>query len=146
MGKNYVENSLKRFLKRKVKITLGLVVAFMITGAVAFAEGTAEEGSTQWHKECAEKYLAGIKDGTSITLDEITAGDVKISSDNAGGIKITSSNKEVTVSKNDLSSLTGSVIQNSLDLISGKNISGITDVDGYNEGLSLENNEEITKK
>ena len=144
MEKSYVENSLKRFLKRKVKITLGLVVAFMITGAVAFAEGTAEEGSTQWHKECAEKYLAGIKDGTSITLDEITAGDVKISSDNAGGIKITSSNKEVTVSKNDLSSLTGSVIQNSLDLISGKNISGITDVDGYNEGLSLENNEEIT--
>ena len=144
MGKSYVENSLKRFLKRKVKITLGFVVAFMITGAVAFAEGTAEEGSTQWHKECAEKYLAGIKDGTSITLDEITAGDVKISSDNAGGIKITSSNKEVTVSKNDLSSLTGSVIQNSLDLISGKNISGITDVDGYNEGLSLENNEEIT--
>lgn len=37
MGKNYVENSLKRFLKRKVKITLGFVVAFMITGAVAFA-------------------------------------------------------------------------------------------------------------
>ena len=36
MGKSYIENSLKRFLKRKVKITLGLVVTFMITGAVAF--------------------------------------------------------------------------------------------------------------
>ncbi|MCF2625991.1 autotransporter domain-containing protein [Fusobacterium perfoetens] len=36
MGKNYVESSLKRFLKRKVKITLGLVVAFMITGGVSF--------------------------------------------------------------------------------------------------------------
>ena len=36
MGKSYVENSLKRFLKRKVKITLGLVVAFMITGIVSF--------------------------------------------------------------------------------------------------------------
>ena len=42
MGKNYVENSLKRFLKRKVKITMGVVVSFLITGAVAFAEGTAE--------------------------------------------------------------------------------------------------------
>ena len=41
MGKNYVESSLKRFLKRKVKITLGFVVAFMITGVCAFAEGTA---------------------------------------------------------------------------------------------------------
>ena len=37
MGKNYVENSLKRFLKRKVKITLGVVVTFLITGAVSFA-------------------------------------------------------------------------------------------------------------
>ena len=36
MGKSYVENSLKRFLKRKVKITMGVVVAFMITGVVSF--------------------------------------------------------------------------------------------------------------
>ena len=42
MGKSYVENSLKRFLKRKVKITMGVVVTFLITGAVAFADGTAE--------------------------------------------------------------------------------------------------------
>ena len=43
MGKSYVENSLKRFLKRKVKITLGVVVTFLITGAVAFAtENDAE--------------------------------------------------------------------------------------------------------
>ena len=37
MGKNYVENSLKRFLKRKVKITLGFVVAFMIMGTGVLA-------------------------------------------------------------------------------------------------------------
>ena len=36
MTKSYIENSLKRFLKRKVKITLGLVVAFMITGTVGY--------------------------------------------------------------------------------------------------------------
>ena len=30
MRKSYIENSLKRFLKRKVKITVGLVVTFMI--------------------------------------------------------------------------------------------------------------------
>ena len=35
MGKSYVENSLKRFLKRKMKITLGVVVTFLITGAVS---------------------------------------------------------------------------------------------------------------
>ena len=37
MGKDYMESSLKRFLKRKVKITLGLVVAFMIMGTGALA-------------------------------------------------------------------------------------------------------------
>ena len=35
MCKSYVENSLKRFLKRKVKITMGVVVTFLITGAVS---------------------------------------------------------------------------------------------------------------
>ena len=38
MGKNYVESSLKRFLKRKIKITMGMVVAFLITGTVGYAE------------------------------------------------------------------------------------------------------------
>ena len=37
MGKNYVESSLKRFLKRKVKITMGFIVAFMIMGTGVFA-------------------------------------------------------------------------------------------------------------
>ena len=82
MGKSYVENSLKRFLKRKVKITLGFVVAFMITGACAFAESTAEEGSTQWHKEQAEKYLEGY---SNTKIDTIN-GKFSISED--GAIKI----------------------------------------------------------
>ena len=43
MGKGYVENSLKRFLKRKVKITLGVVVSFLITGMVAFSNELQEE-------------------------------------------------------------------------------------------------------
>ena len=34
MGTNYVESSLKRFLKRKVKVTLGLVIGFLITGSI----------------------------------------------------------------------------------------------------------------
>ena len=42
MGKNYVESSLKRFLKKKVKITMGFIVAFMITGSVGFADTIKE--------------------------------------------------------------------------------------------------------
>ena len=37
MGKSYVESSLKRFLKKKVKITMGFVVAYMISGNFVFA-------------------------------------------------------------------------------------------------------------
>lgn len=37
-----IEKSLKRWLKKRVKVTLGLVVAFMITGGLGFAE----EGTT----------------------------------------------------------------------------------------------------
>lgn len=58
MGKNYVENSLKRFLKRKVKITLGLVVAFMITGMVSFGADKPVEEMNDFEK--AEYYLAGL--------------------------------------------------------------------------------------
>lgn len=42
MGKNYVESSLKRFFKRKVKITVGFIVAFMITGTIGFADTIKE--------------------------------------------------------------------------------------------------------
>ena len=64
MGKSYVENSLKRFLKRKVKITLGLVVAFMITGMVSLGAETEikhEEHKNHWEwnqVDEAEKYIS----------------------------------------------------------------------------------------
>ncbi len=64
MGKNYVENSLKRFLKRKVKITLGVVVSFLIIGAVAF--GVEISG-------IPEGYEHRVFNGNmEITLDENT--------------------------------------------------------------------------
>ena len=60
MSTNYVESSLKRFLKRKVKVTFGLVVAFMITGTVGFAEENPyREGTIEYHKWEAEKALEG---------------------------------------------------------------------------------------
>ena len=58
MGKNYIESSLKRFLKRKVKITLGLVVTFLITGMVAFAGDKPVEEMNNFEK--AEHYLTGL--------------------------------------------------------------------------------------
>ena len=68
MGKNYIESSLKRFLKRKVKITLGLVVTFLITGMVSFAEENdikqeSNKNHWEWNQvDEAEKYLISTKD------------------------------------------------------------------------------------
>ena len=39
MNSSSIESSLKRFLKRKIKITMGVVVAFLITGTVGYSGG-----------------------------------------------------------------------------------------------------------
>ena len=92
MGKNYVESSLKRFLKRKVKITLGLVVTFLITGMVSFGADKPVEEMNDFKK--AEHYLAGL--GTnSLEIEkktyENTSGNgsqkITVSNDN-GNIKL----------------------------------------------------------
>ena len=64
MGKSYIENSLKRFLKRKVKITLGLVVTFMITGAVSFGAEINDIPKGYEDRVFIEKNEYIIKKGT----------------------------------------------------------------------------------
>ena len=51
MRNNDIESSLKRFLKRKVKITLGVVVAFLITGVVGYGGDIVAEGKNQVYTE-----------------------------------------------------------------------------------------------
>ena len=46
MKKDYVESLLKRFLKRKIKITSGLITAFLITGSACFALSVTEDKLT----------------------------------------------------------------------------------------------------
>ncbi len=89
MGKNYVENSLKRFLKRKVKITLGLVVAFMITGGVVFGiEGP---------------FVAHDNDGTNYQVEKLEDENITIT----GGLI---EQKYGTVSNYGQAGATGSVL------------------------------------
>ena len=65
MGKSYVESSLKRFLKRKVKVTLGLVVAFMISGNIGYAEKVKilgdSNGITISHENRNDKPFTGVE-------------------------------------------------------------------------------------
>ncbi|RGJ27136.1 beta strand repeat-containing protein, partial [Fusobacterium varium] len=90
MRNNDIESSLKRFLKRKVKITLGVVIAFLITGIVGYGADIVAEGKTKeytiteqdgnpkiiggWNytKDSADKNADHSDTNTNITL---TSGD-----------------------------------------------------------------------
>ena len=87
MGKSYVENSLKRFLKRKVKITLGVVVTFLITGAVSFAEINMPENKN-------ENWLNGI--GTEKTLENTV-----LNINDNGNTAVEVSNNTIIIKKGD---------------------------------------------
>ena len=126
MGKSYVENSLKRFLKRKVKITLGLVVTFMITGAVAFGaeEGSIIEGNGTYISH--DIWLDGIGTQENILKEDIKIGnDVVLSKDI---INNNSALMSTTVKQN---------IKNVSLLIAGKDVKLETDNGDYNSGLEL---------
>ena len=79
MGKSYIENSLKRFLKRKVKITLGVVVSFLITGAVVLGAEIVGEIPEGFQDKVIIGKEYDIHKGT--TLDktfELTINDGKL--------------------------------------------------------------------
>ena len=125
MGKNYIESSLKRFLKRKVKITLGVVVSFLITGMVSFAgDNKPVEEMNDFEK--AEHYLKGL--GSKITKGEYkdSTGKYTISVAENGeisfsGFDITGDGKEdtiPTVSNNVISKTTKELLESGA--LSGK--------------------------
>ncbi len=103
MGKNYVENSLKRFLKRKVKITLGVVVTFLITGIVSFgAEGTVtvEEYQKDYIEAIESLKELGIKklEFNNKDVDDIVISNLKDKNgNNTITIKNSSFEKEIEI-------------------------------------------------
>ena len=122
MGKNYVESSLKHYLKQKVRITLGVVVTFLITGMAVFAEGTTEKPVEEMNDfEKAEYYLDGLgksnikqgeyKDSTGkYTITVAENGDISFT-----GFDTTGDGKEDTIpniSNNMISKVTKELLEN----------------------------------
>ena len=98
MGKNYAESSLKHYLKQKVRITLGLVVTFLITGAFAFAEGTAEKPVEEMSDfEKAEYYLQGINNENN-KLSKLM-NSFKDVTNGTEGIKLDKDNNKIILEK-----------------------------------------------
>ena len=148
--KRELENSLKRYLKRKVRITLGFVTAFAIMGNVGLAS-EAIEGSLDWSMEKAKEWTEGY-DGSN-KIKEITGDRVSISE--AGEIKLDGT-VLVTVPQTNISNKVLNNINNTADLLD-KNINGNTEVVigkdadgneviGYNEGLTLQNIGEVVEQ
>ena len=168
MGKSYVENSLKRFLKRKVKITLGLVVAFMITGTVSLGAETEikheeHKNQVEWEQVAeAEKYLTSTKDkfegNISGNYIKIENSGNKISYDIIKSLfnkNFTSTS--ITFEKEKISDETLKNIDSTLKILDTnfnqkfsdnevKNIGIINNIDntGYNEGINLIGQENVT--
>ena len=148
--KRELEKSLKRYLKRKVRITLGFVTAFAIMGNVGLAS-EAIEGSLDWSMEKAKEWTEGY--GGSNKIKEI-AGD-RVSISGTGEIKLDDT-VLVTVPQTNISNKVLTNINNTADLLD-KHINGNTelvignDADGkelagYNEGLALQNNGEVVEQ
>ena len=144
--KRELEKSLKRYLKRKVRITLGFVTAFAIMGNVGLAS-EAIEGSLDWSMEKAKEWTEGY-DGSN-KIKEITGDRVSISE--AGEIKLdgivlvtvpqTNISNKVLTNINNTADLLDKHINGNTELVIGKDADG-NEIVGYNEGLELKNNEE----
>ena len=82
MGKSYVESSLKHYLKQKVRITLGVVVTFLITGTAVFAED----------------WLDGIGQvGKDLKAGNVTSENIILKSENKGNITINFKESQETI-------------------------------------------------
>ena len=160
MGKNYTENSLKRFLKRKVKITLGVVVSFLITGMVAFAVENDGEAIKEGLKnenikiEEIEGYLQGLGSSNLETKDYTAKKDgtgtdktIKVSYDeNTGintidfsGLGITSTQTRVEIKNNLLTKNVKGKIEEVLKKGSYK-AQGTAAFEGENDGIIILSN------
>ena len=134
--KRELEKSLKRYLKRKVRITLGFVTAFAIMGNVGLANSTTDY-------ELAEKYLNGIE---STKLDEKSYenGNYKISVDSNGKLILTGfiyqENGKDVLNNIKISTETKKILDDSLAYFVENGVISISDVWKESENLGVVNN------
>lgn len=118
--KRELEKSLKRYLKRKVRITLGFVTAFAIMGNV----GLAAETEDYIKAEEALKGLGTVElpasetitkdEGQTVTITNEDGNSLKI---NFGGFAYSNANREVTLDKSLISSSVGEYLKLAIENI-----------------------------
>lgn len=80
--KGNVEKSIKRWLKNKVKVTLGLMVSFLITGSIGYAEVnlTPDEKNNIEIKEESTKEIVGLEITKNNNIGNINNFEIKVDS------------------------------------------------------------------
>lgn len=80
--KGNVEKSIKRWLKNKVKVTLGLIVSFLITGNIGYAEVnlTPDENNNIEIKEESTKEIVGLEITKDNNIENINNFEIKVDS------------------------------------------------------------------
>ena len=126
MGKSYIENSLKRFLKRKVKITLGVVVSFLITGMVSFGDDkTVTVKDYQKDYTNAIESLKGLGTGVISVGENNSYVEIEKTAEKTIIKNKKDSNKEIAEIDNSLiSSKTAETVSKALKGMDGTNNSG----------------------
>ena len=117
MKNSNIESSLKRFLKRKIKITMGLIISFLITGTVGFI--------------VEDKVAAGKEESYSIIEED---GTPKI----IGGWNYTENlteNKDHSASTSNITLVSGEVDE----LIGGNHIKNVKSTGTYLYGIGNTN-------
>lgn len=80
--KDNIEKSIKRRLKNKVKVTLGLIVSFLITGNIGYAEVnlTPDENNNIEIKEESTKEIVGLEITKDNNIENINNFEIKVDS------------------------------------------------------------------
>ena len=134
--KRELEKSLKRYLKRKVRITLGFVTAFAIMGNVGLANSTT-------YYELAEKYLNGIEN-TKLDEKSYENGNYQISVDGNGKLTLTGfiyqDNGKDVLNNIKISTETKKILDDSLAYFVENGVISISDVWKERENLGVVNN------
>ena len=145
IGYSNMEKSIKRFLKRKIKITLGLMVSFLITGIVSYSENIDKTVEIKFKNEkiVITPEGAGKLEGNTWTFNDT------INVQNGNGVYISGvikdfnliNNGNIFASRSANSSGNGIFIQyttKDFNLINNGNISGSGS--GINSGNGIFNN------
>ena len=131
MGKSYIENSLKRFLKRKVKITMGVVVAFLITGMVSFGADINRDDyplMNEKNETIDMGYINAMESLNGLGSGNLTTGEITLGNGTSQKIKVTEENGNYKISYVGINTYPNDTLKSvtiSKDMLSEKTIANI---------------------